>query len=106
MNVPVGHNPLGSTVKELCKKAGIEENRTDHSLRVTTATRGIEQGIPDKLLMERTGHQSVSSLHMHQRLMEYQRKVVSLTLDDVTATDEPSSKRVCWSNQEEHVEET
>ena len=34
--------------------------------------------------------------------------MVSLTLDDnVTVTDdEPSSKRVCQSNQEEHVEET
>ena len=107
MNVPVGHNTLGSTVKELCKKAGIEGNRTNYSLRATTAKKGIGQGIPGKLLMERTGHRSVSSLHMYQRPTEYQRKVVSLALDEnVTVTDvEPSSKRVCRSNQEEHVEE-
>ena len=100
------HNTLGSTVKELCIKAGIDGNRTNHFLTATTATRGIEQGIPDKLLMERTGHRSVSSLHVYQRPTEYQRKVVSLAPDDdVTVTDVPSSKRVCQSNQEEHVEE-
>ena len=36
---PVGHNPLGSTVKRLCEKAGIVGFKTNHSLRVTAATR-------------------------------------------------------------------
>ena len=36
---PVGHNPLGSTVKRLCESAGITGYKTNHSLRVTAATR-------------------------------------------------------------------
>ena len=72
MNVRVGHSTLGSTVKELCKKADIEGNRTKRSRRATTAMRGIEKGIPDKLPMERTVHRLVSSLHMYQRPTEYQ----------------------------------
>ena len=32
----------------------------DHSLRVTTATRGLTKGVPEKFVMERTGHRDVS----------------------------------------------
>ena len=35
----------GPTVKHLCEKAGIEGHYTNHSLRVTTATRGLEKGL-------------------------------------------------------------
>ena len=51
-----------STVKRICKEAGITGNKTDHSLRATMATRGLKLGIPDKILMERTGHRSVAPL--------------------------------------------
>jgi integrase len=52
----VGHNVLGQTVRNLCKKAGIDGNFTNHSLRATTVTRGLEKGVPEKLIMARTGH--------------------------------------------------
>jgi integrase len=48
-------------VKHLCEKAGIEGHYTNHSLRVTTATRGLEKGIAEKYVMERTGHRDVRS---------------------------------------------
>ena len=38
-NVPVGHNTLSRTVARLCKSAGIPGYKTNHSLRVTCATR-------------------------------------------------------------------
>ena len=38
---PVGHNKLGETVWRLCKEAGIQGRFTNHSLRATTATRGL-----------------------------------------------------------------
>ena len=44
--VPVGHNTLANVVKNLCKDAGIQGHFTNHSLRVTTATLGLEKGIP------------------------------------------------------------
>ena len=56
---PVGRNTLGNTVKRMCEEAGTESYFTNHSLRATTATRGLEKGIPEKLIMERTGHRTV-----------------------------------------------
>ena len=65
---PVEHNTLGNTaVRNLCEKAGIEGHYTNHSLRVTTATRGLEKGIAEKYVMERTGHRDVRSLHRYKR---------------------------------------
>ena len=50
---PVGHNKLGETVWRLCKEAGIQGRFTNHSLRATTATRGLQKGIVDKFVMAR-----------------------------------------------------
>lgn len=66
-NSPVGHNLLGETVKRLCKNAEIEGQFTNHSLRATTATRALKKGIPDKFVMERTGHRDIRSLQKYQR---------------------------------------
>ena len=63
----VGHNILGETVKRLCKDAEIEGQFTNHSLRATTATRALKKGIPDKFVMQRTGHRDVRSLQKYQR---------------------------------------
>ena len=52
---------LGESVKRLCKDAGIEGQFTNHSLRATTS-RGLQKGIPDKFVMERTKHRDVRSL--------------------------------------------
>ena len=56
---PIGHNTLQKVVPELCRKAGITGHKTNHSLRVTTATKLYEKGVPEQLIMERTGHRSV-----------------------------------------------
>ncbi|KXJ08400.1 hypothetical protein AC249_AIPGENE15541 [Exaiptasia diaphana] len=64
---PVGHNPLGNTVGRLCQKAGIEGHFTNHSLQATSATRGLEAGVPEKLIMEVTGHRDPRSLQRYQR---------------------------------------
>ena len=64
---PVGKRTLGLTVEKLRKTAGIEGHYTNHSLRATTATRGLAKGIPEKFVMERTGHRDVKSLQKYQR---------------------------------------
>ena len=63
---PVGHNKLGTAVHSMCKEAGIEGNNTNYSLRATTATRALAKGIPDKFVMERTGHRNLRSLQIYQ----------------------------------------
>ena len=64
-------------MKKLCKKAGIPGYKTNHSLRATTATRAVDMGLPDKLVMERTGHRSVAALHSYQHPSENSKEIVS-----------------------------
>ena len=49
------------------KDADHQGQFSNHSLRATTATRGLEKGISDKLIMERTGHRDIRSLQRYQR---------------------------------------
>ena len=60
--MPAGWNYLGSLVKEVCKEAGIEGEKSNHSLRVTGATRMWEANVPEKLIQQRTGHRSSEKL--------------------------------------------
>lgn len=78
---PVGHNPLGQTVRRLCQKADIEGYFTNHSLRATTATRGLEGGVPEKFIMERTGHRDPRSLQRYQRPSIEVKRAISKCLE-------------------------
>ena len=40
---------------------------TNNRLRATTATRGLQKGIPEKFVIERTGHKYVRPLQKYQR---------------------------------------
>ena len=80
---PVGYNTLEGVVKKLCHDAGIEGNFTNHSLRATTATRGLAKGIPDKLIMERTGHRDVRSLQQYQRPSVEYKVQMSKAFDEI-----------------------
>ena len=51
-SVPIGHNTLTQTVKRLCSAGGISGYKTNHSLRVTTASRLFQNGVPEQLIME------------------------------------------------------
>ena len=51
----------------MCKDADLQGQFSNHSLRATTATRGLEKGISDKWIMERTGHRDIRSLQRYQR---------------------------------------
>ena len=89
---PVGHNTLGNTVKSLCQQAGIEGYYTNHSLRATTATRGLEKGIPAKYVMERTGHRDVRSLQRYQRPNVEQKIEISRAFDLSSCHEKANSK--------------
>ena len=55
---PVGVNSISKCVSNLVKQAGKEGHFTNHSLRVTAATRMFEGGIEEQLVKEKTGHRS------------------------------------------------
>ena len=73
----IGKNCLRSAVANMCKKANFEGCYTNHSLRVTTCILALAKGIPEKLVMERTGHRNVKSLHEYQRVISKEREAMS-----------------------------
>ena len=58
--VPLGHNVLQQVVPNFFKAAGIPGHYTNHSLRVTSATRLFEACVDEQLIMQRTGHSSTA----------------------------------------------
>ena len=65
--VPVGKHTLNDMVKKMCSVAGIQGNKTNHSLQATGATQMYQSGVPKKIIQERTGHQSVERLRSYER---------------------------------------
>ena len=74
---PLGHCKLDGTVARMCKNAGIEGFKTNHSLRVTTATRLFHAGIDEQLIMERTGHHSTDGIRACKRTSTEQQENLS-----------------------------
>ena len=58
-SVPVGRDTLHKKMSTMCKQAGVQGHKTNHSLRATSATRMYEKNIPEKIIQERTGHRSL-----------------------------------------------
>ncbi len=78
---PIGRNKLAQTVSRLCAAAGIEGFKTNHSLRVTNATRLYASGADEQLVMERTGHRSVDGIRTYKRTTNEQQIALSDTLN-------------------------
>ena len=76
---PYGVNCIKTTVKELCKKAGIEENFTNHSLRASCASRMYDKNVPEQLINEVTGHRS-DCMRVYKRTSDHLREVASTTV--------------------------
>ena len=74
---PLGHNTLKNIVKNMCKKAGIQGFKTNHSLRATAATRLYSSGVDEQLVMERTGHRSIEGIRGYKRTSLEQQENIS-----------------------------
>ena len=73
---PIRKNSLRSVVADMYKRAHFEGFYTNYSLRATTCTLALAKGVPEKLIMERTRHKNVKSLHEHQRVSSKEREGV------------------------------
>ena len=77
-------NTLGNTVKKLCQDAGISGFKTNHSLRVTNATRLSQHGVDKQLIMTRTDHRSVSGVCTYNRVSDDQKETLSSNLNSLS----------------------
>ena len=78
---PLGHNTLSKTVTRICKAAGIEGYKTNHSLRATSTSRLYHSGVDEQMVMERTGHRSIEGVRSYKRTSEGQREALSDVLN-------------------------
>ena len=104
-SVPVGRNTLDKKVNVMCRNAGLEGHKTNHSLRATGATEMYRGNVPEKLIQERTGHRSLKSLRVYERSTDEQHRAVSTLLSSAKETmfHQQHSLAVKQSNQS-HVD--
>ena len=76
--VPIEHNTLSKMVSRLCSDAGILGFKTNHSLRVTSAT---HSGADEQLIISRTRHRSVDGVHTYKWESQEQKRSLSNVLN-------------------------
>ncbi len=67
---PLGINTITKTVESMMNKIGAEGHFTNHSLRVSAATRMFSSGIEEQIVKERTGHRS-DAVRAYKRMSEH-----------------------------------
>ena len=104
-SVPISRNTLDKKVNVMCRNAGLEGHKTNHSLRATGATEMYRGNVPEKLIQERTGHRSLTSLRVYERSTDEQHRAVSSLLSSAKETifHQQHSLAVKQSNQS-HVD--
>jgi len=57
-DTPIGKNTLGNMMEQMCQKAKVSQNYTNHSLRAFAATKlhVFQAGVSQKLIQQHTGH--------------------------------------------------
>ena len=80
----IGHNTLSNTVRHVCEAGGITGFKTNHSLRVTTATRLFQSGVDEQLIMSSTGCHSIEGVRTYKRVSEEQKMGLSCILNNLT----------------------
>ena len=59
---PMGHNAISKWMTKLSKAAGLSQIYSNHCLRATVATRLSRAGVPDREIINVTGHKNEQSL--------------------------------------------
>jgi len=90
-HIPVGHNTLSKTVKRICGAGGVGGYKTNHSLRVTSATCLFQNGAEEQLIMGVTGHHSTEGVCTYKRVSSEQQEALSDILNTATNGKTPTT---------------
>ena len=102
--VPMGHNMLKKKLKDMFVSAGLTEDInsiSNHSLRATGISWLYENGVLEKLIMERSGHLSMSGIRSYERTTVEQQKQVSDILSKGKKPLEPVNSDKSAKSQDE-----
>ncbi|CAC5384606.1 unnamed protein product [Mytilus coruscus] len=72
---PLSVNKLESLMKEMCGKAGLKGNFTNHSGKRSCATSLYKAGLDEQSIMDRTGHRSTAVRAYKTKTNEKEEKV-------------------------------
>ena len=79
VNMPVGINTLNNVVSKVSKSLDVTlPNYTNHSLRATAASCMFEKRVPEKIIVERTGHRSLSGLRAYEKSLLKSKQKLSV----------------------------
>ena len=101
--IPVGWNKLDVMVTTIFKDTGIS-GKTNHSLRVTGATRMYNSGIPEKTIQSRTGHKSVEALRVYERPSKEQQAKACRALACTETKPVPATTTTALSDVTNHFQ--
>ena len=76
----IGHNTHEKFMGELCKKADLSQHYTNHCIRVSGVTNLTRANFTAKQVMSVSGHKSVESLALYQRVHEDEKMMMGLCL--------------------------
>ena len=65
-------------VPEMFMEAGIEERKTNHSLKAAGVSQLYEAGVDEKIIQARSGHRRLESMRSYERVTEVQEQAVYL----------------------------
>ena len=99
---PYGVNKIKSTVKDLCKEAGIEGKVTNHSLRATCVSRMFDKNIPEQIIKETTGHRS-ECVHVYKRTSEMLQENASKT---VSGSDDQKKVKIVHDSSNDESDDS
>jgi len=65
---PVGKHKLNGMVAQMCEGAHLHERKTNHSLRLSGTMSLYKGGVPEREILQRTGHRSLEALRKYDAL--------------------------------------
>ena len=77
---PIGIHTIQKTIPRVCMIAGAGRFKTNHSLRVTAASRLYQEGLDEQLIMERIGHRSLDGVRAYKQTSREQQELVLAAL--------------------------
>jgi len=85
INLVVSHSTLAGMLKEIMKARNLT-GKSKHNLRATLISRMYDSNVPEKLIMERSGHFWASGVHTYERISIAQQKALCDTICGIPST--------------------
>ena len=76
-----GRETLANVVKKVMGKAGFDGHFTNHSLRRNCVTNLYDNGVPEQVIQETTGHRSVEGVRAYKRTSSAMKRKISAILN-------------------------